>query len=281
MPFTGRRQPTLSFGRLAIGLLVPFGMKSTSRSTKLKSSENLLHFQSFHPSKLVCLVCFSCGNSHFKIQGWAFYNCFWWWLEVLRSIRRTVKTGGAPGNTHCSRSGIHISSIYEIIPTLNYLRNARKQWWFSHVSSFFKRHQEFLVIELLTISGNYFSWFLEISHITSLFLDWTPIFAASLITPKSPNLSNFHIIISFVNHDQECKSWWKMVGWDEPCPHPRSAQVAISGSFFDEQNDHLEADFFDKETSLKQDRSVWQYFLNSNLATFSVVGMFPVCCLGV
>lgn len=182
------------------------------------------------------------GISHFTIQGWAFYNCLWWWLEALRSIRRAVKTGGAPGNTHCSRSGIHISSSYEIIPTLNYLgflKGIKNSLWLN----------SWLFQVLLMILAD------QPHHIFVFRLNSN--FCGFIDDPEAPK---FHIINSFVNHDQEWKSWWKMVGWDEPCPYPRSAQVAISGSFVDEQNDHLEADFFDKETSLKQDRSVWQCF---------------------
>ena len=73
MPFTGRRKPTLSLGRLAIGLLVPFGMKSTSKSTKLsRVVKKIAPFSNFSPKQIGMFGMLKCGYSQKKSKDGPF-----------------------------------------------------------------------------------------------------------------------------------------------------------------------------------------------------------------
>ncbi len=193
-----------------------------SKSTKLKSSKTLpLAFFSFSPNP-VCLVCWKMGihrietdkskDGPFTIavgDDWKFSDrsAERWRQEAMSFCWKFFSA--EPGNTHWT--------------TWDMWGNNDDSLMFRVFSKACKKNSSWLnswlFQVLLMILGDQ-------PHHIFVFRPNSN-FCGFIDDPLAPK---FHII-SYVNHDQEWKSWWKMVGWDEPCPYPRSAQVAISGSF--------------------------------------------------
>lgn len=128
-----------------------------------------------------------------EIQGWAFYNCLWWWLEVLRSIRRTVKTGGAPGNKHSAGAEFIFLRFMKLSP----LWITWEMWGNNDDSLMFRVFWKASRIpcDWTPDYFRYFSWFLQISHITSFVFRLNSHFCGFIDDPEAPKF--IQIISSF------------------------------------------------------------------------------------
>lgn len=175
------------------------------------SSKNLAHFQTFHASKLVCLVCWNVGIHRRNPR-----------MGLLQLL--VVMIGSSQIDP---QNGEDRRSTWK--HTLQLERNSYffDVWNYPHSELLEKCEETMMILSCSVLSKTsripchwtpdyfrYFSWFLQISHITSLFLDWTPIFAASLMTPKPPNLSkSYHHFIreSWPGVEILMKNGW--LGW--------------------------------------------------------------------